>query len=482
MLNAIWIILVLLSILCGAFTGRMDMVAQQSMKSAKAAVMLAIGLVGVMAFWLGMMRVVQDAGLLRVIARKLRPLMQRLFPDVPPDHPAMSAMIMNISSNMLGLANAATPFGIKAMIELNKLNKHKGVATNAMALFLAMNTSNVALLPTGVIGVRTALGSNNPSGILFTTLFATICSTIVAIFAAKMLANSARYRVENFVPTTPEGVAIPDEDLESSEDEDSKDKQSDGTEEEIALPSESELGPEEVRPTPLWARIVQWCFWLTFLVAALFHVAQQWLYEHTAHVAMSMSGPTAMTISAHLPNISTFGLFRDILSYWVLPALIAMLALYGMAKGVKVYEALVTGAREGFDVAIRIIPFLVAILVAIGMFRASGGLDILVYLLSPVTTLIGMPAEALPMAILRPLSGSGAFGVMAEAINSNGPDSLVGYMVSTFQGSTETTFYVMAVYFGAVQVRTTRHTVIACLAADLTGIIAAVWICRALFG
>jgi spore maturation protein SpmB len=188
------------------------------------------------------------------------------------------------------------------------------------------------------------------------------------------------------------------------------------------------------------------------------------------HVAESGSGqPLGDTI-------------RTVMSYWMLPALIAGLVLYGWAREVRVYDSLVVGAKQGFDVALRIIPYLVAILVAIGMFRASGGIDLMVAAIGPFTALIGMPAEALPMAILRPLSGSGAFGVMTEIMKTHGPDSLIGYMVSTFQGSTETTFYTLAVYFGAVGIKDTRHALPACLAADLAGIVAAVFIVNLMFG
>ena len=182
------------------------------------------------------------------------------------------------------------------------------------------------------------------------------------------------------------------------------------------------------------------------------------------------------------PDDDFVTLVRSTLSFWMLPALVAGLTLYGWQRGVRVYESLVAGAKQGFDVALRIIPYLVAILVAIGMLRAAGGIEWLALLLTPFTSLIGMPAEALPMAVLRPLTGSGAFGVMAEAMNTHGPDSLVGYMVSTFQGSTETTFYTLAVYFGAIGIVKTRHALPACLLADIAGILAAVAIVNLMFG
>lgn len=465
MLNTIWLGLILVAIVCGALTGRMEAVTQQSVMAAKAAVMLAIGLIGIMAFWLGMVQVAREAGLLGVMARALRPIMTRLFPEVPADHPAMSAMIMNMASNMLGLGNAATPFGLKAMIELDKLNQQKGTATNAMALFLAINTSNIALFPTGVIAIRASMGSQNATGILFTTLFATACSTCVAIIVAKTLQRLPTYRINpNDVPHQP------GQDQESNEPHD------------IDLPDEAELGPSEVPPTPLKYKLLQWAFWSTLFVAALIHVGEEWLHTVAIHGLDAMTGGQSILGFVAAPGTTLFTLSKDILSYWLLPALMAAILLYGLSKGVKVYEALVSGAREGFDVAKRIIPYLVAILVAVAMFRASGALGLLIGAISPLTQAIGMPAEALPMALMRPLSGSGAYGILAETMRANGPDSLVGYMVSTFQGSTETTFYVIAVYFGAVQVKRVRHTLATCLIADLVGIIAAVWICVAMYG
>lgn len=518
MLNAIWVILVLASILVGAWTGRMDAVARQSAEAAKSAVTLALGLVGVMAFWLGMMQIAREAGLLQSLARGIRPLMTRLFPDVPADHPAMSAMIMNIASNMLGLANAATPFGIKAIMELERLNLRRGVATNAMALFLAINTSGVSILPTGVIAIRTAMGSTQPSAILFTTLFATICSTTVAILACFWMSRWSRYSLSlHPIDKSQEEVDIPlpkqpkdtsPSSAEKARTETASEKtNTETTSEEARIETASEGARTEttsegartetaheelkaleaevaavgvVKESSWWMRALQWGFWLALLGAAVGHVlgeameATLWTF---AHALQSASGWGLWGDHA----ISWFGLSKDLLSFWMLPILIAVLVWYGMSRGIKVYDCLVQGAKEGFDVAIRIIPFLVAILVAIGMFRASGALDLLVGALRPLTAWIGMPAETLPMALLRPLSGSGAFGVMAETMNAHGPDSLIGMMVATFQGSTETTFYVLAVYFGAVQIKQVRHTLLACLMADITGILAAVWICRMMF-
>lgn len=424
MMNFVWLGLILSAVLYGAFAGTMEAVSQASIESAKAAVSLAIGLIGVMAFWLGMMRIVREGGFLHTLARWVRPLMTRLFPDVPADHPAMSAMILNIAANMLGLANAATPFGIKAMMELNRLNPVPGVATNAMVLFLAINTSNVALAPLGVIGLRAAMGSANPAGIWIPTLLATLFSTAVGITAAKLLQRTVA-PIEAYSPAAADAVPR-----------------------EIDVPP-AQLGAD--RPTSP----VGCLFALTFAAAIV-----------AAAVATVFMG-----IAADQP----FGdIVRGMASFWLLPVLIGIILCYGVAKQVAIYDVAIEGAKEGFEVAIRIIPYLVAILVAAGMLRASGLLDAVVNFVGPATNALGLPPEALPMAILRPLSGSGAYAIMAETMQAEGPDSHVGYLVSTLQGSTETTFYVLAVYFGAVAVTRVRHALAAGLIADLAGIAGAV--------
>jgi spore maturation protein SpmA/spore maturation protein SpmB len=391
-------------------------------ESAKGAVTLALGLVGVMAFFLGLMKVAEAGGLLLVIARLLRPLLVRLFPDVPADHPAMGAMIMNLSANALGLGNAATPFGIRAMQALDTLNPHKGTASNSMALFLAINTSSITLLPTGVIALRAAAGSADPAGILPTTLFATLCSTVVAIVSCKVYqrywpsAAEVTPAGEQNAPTA--GVEAP----------------------EVTLPEAPATG------YPGWVSGLA----LLALVALI---------------------PVAVLLGASLGP-------------WIVPGLAVLLLGFGVVRKVRVYECFVDGARDGFEVAVRIIPYLVAILVAVGMFRASGAMEIVIGAIGGFTAALGMPAEALPMALLRPLSGSGAYGVLAATIAepATGPDTYVGYLVSTLQGSTETTFYVLAVYFGAVQVRRVRHALAAGLTADLAGIVGAVVACLYLFG
>ena len=435
MLNIIFVVIVLVSILLAAFTGRMEDLTLASVNSAKDAVMLAIGLIGVMAFFLGLMKVAEKGGILRVVTRLAHPVLRRLFPGIPEGHPAMSAMVMNIASNMLGLANAATPFGIKAIMELNRLNREKGTATNAMIMFLAINTSGLAFLPSGVISVRAAAGSADPAGILVTTWFASACATLVGISVAFLLSRLPVYaRTEPGMLEPGQDRTVPDEAV----------REEDG----------SGLVP------PRGGFLITWAIILAFLAALVRYM-------------LVGTGDGPVPVSERLSNV---------FSFWLLPALIGGLVLFGWARGVRVYDCLVEGAKEGWDVAKRIIPYLVAILVAVGMLRASGGIDLLGQALGGVTAMIGMPAEALPMAVMRPLSGSGALGIMAEILSTHGPDSFLGYMVSTFQGSTETTFYVLAVYFGAVGVKKTRHALPSCLAADLAGILAAVFIVNLLFG
>jgi len=436
-LNGIFIALILGAVVFGGLTGHMTEVNQALVASAKRAVEIAIGLIGLMALWLGFMRVLRDAGLMRSIARALAPLMRRLFPQVPPDHPAMSAMILNLSANMLGLGNAATPFGLKAMRELDRLNPRKGVATDSMALFLAINTSGVAVLPLGVMTIRASLGAENIGGIILPSILATACSTVVAVLVAKALAGRAAFAAERYA----EGAAGPEapETLAS------------------AIPGldEAEEAAEPERPPAAPARVA-----LSGLVALAIAVL---LVGEVRGLAREVGGLEAL---------------RAVLEGWLPPLLLAAIALFGFCHRVKVYESVVQGAREGFQIAVLIIPFLVAILVAIGMFEASGALDAVIGAIGPWTAAVGFPAEALPMALIRPLSGSGAIGVMAHTMETYGPDSFVGFLVSVINGSTETTFYVLAVYFGSVRVRATRYTLAACLAADVTGVSAALFFSR----
>jgi spore maturation protein SpmA len=425
-INVIWLYLILTSIVVAAYTGRMDAITKASFEGAKSAVTLAITLIGAMALWLGIMKVAEAAGLMFIICRAIRPVMVRLFPDVPADHPAMSAMTMNFGANMLGLGNAATPMGIKAMAELDKLNPVKGTATNAMCLFLALNTSSLTLLPLGVIAVRAAAGASNPASILIPTLIATCCSTMTALFAAKAFARSS-----------PDPAPL------------------------IDKTRDQETGSVKAETEELYTPGVPGKT-LAAIVALAFFAAIPWHFIKAGHLPVLNY---ALVISG------TAGL---------IPLLMGGFLLFGYFRGVKVYETLTEGAKEGFQVAVRIIPFMVAIFVAIGMFRASGGLDLFAWIVSPITSLAGFPAEALPVALLRPLSGTGSFALMSEVIN-HAPDSFASFLVSVLQGSTETTFYVLAVYFGSVGIRKTRYALTIGLMADAAGVIAALVICRLMF-
>ena len=402
-MNLVFFGIVALSFLFALINGTPAEVGQAAMESSKASVELAIGLIGYICLFLGLMKVVEEAGGLKWMARLIRPLLVRLFPDIPPDHPAMGAMVMNISANALGLGNAATPFGLKAMQQLNELNKEKGTATNAMILFLGINTSGLALLPTGIIGLRAHFESIDPAAIFPTTLFATACSTIVAVVVAKTLSRLSYFRAGEIQRAADDAIA----------------KQSPRTELADLIP-------------------------LFGFFAALLALV----------LVVYIKGEAA--------------------SAWIIPCLIFGMLAVGVVRKVKVYEVFVAGAKEGFDLAVMIIPYLVAILASVGMLRSSGGLDTIVGAIASVTASFGLPGEALPLALLRPLSGSGAFGITAEIIQTNGPDSYVGQLVSTMNGSTETTFYVLAVYFGSVGVSKLRHAVPVGLAADLTGVLASV--------
>ncbi|MCB9260427.1 MAG: spore maturation protein [Ignavibacteriales bacterium] len=397
---------------------KMKDVTNSALEYAGIAVEIALGLIGIMALWLGVMKVAEDAGLIQIIAKAVKPITKFLFPEVPQDHPAMGAMIMNMAANMLGLGNAATPFGLKAMEELDKLNPNKGVATNSMCTFLAVNTAGLTLIPATAIAIRAASGSSDPAIIIGTSIFGALCATTVGITAAKIM--------ERF-PLKEGGLK--------------------------SLFQSSKKA-------------------ITFF-AVLAIIA----------IVLVITGlMTALVSFFSFLNPELFKNVIQVISTLAIPMLILIFIGYGAIKKVKIYEVFVEGAKEGFDVAVRIIPYLVAMLVAIGIFRAGGAMEILIYALTPITNFIGMPAEALPMALMRPLSGSGSLGIMAEIIATHGPDSFIGILVSTFFGSTETTFYVIAVYFGAVNIRKTRHALAAGLLADIAGILGAVFIVKLLFG
>ncbi len=431
-INAIWLAMILSSTLVAAYSGKMAETTSASFEGAKSAVTLAIGLIGVMALWLGIVKVAEAGGLMRLIARALRPVMVRLFPDVPPEHPAMSAMILNFAANALGLGNAATPMGIKAMQELERINPQKGAATDAMCLFLAINTSHLALLPTGVMGVRASAGSASPAAILVPSVLAASCAMVVAIVAAKWFAHR---------DAMPSRAPAPGQDEPS----------------EAPSPGAAAADAPEadlVRPGRLMRALV--------LVAVGLSAAAVPYRMYLAWTEGRLDlGHASVTAAMH----------------WLIPLLMCAFLLFGFFRGVKVYETVTEGAKDGFQVAVRIIPYMVAIFVGIAMLRASGALDLAVALVNPLTSRVGMPAEALPMVFLRPLSGTGAFAFFSE-LTQRDPNGFVSYLVAVMQGSTETTFYVLAVYFGAVGIRRIRYAVTVGLLADLVGFAAALFFAR----
>lgn len=444
MLNWIWLGLIVVAVLYGGWNGTLAPGADPELEPgvtnaigqyARSAVTLVIGLVGFMVFWLGVMRVAFDGGLRSLIARVISRLTNRLFPEVPADHPAMGAMVMNMSSNILGMGNAATPFGLKAMKELERLNPLPGIASDPMVLFLAINTSAITLLPPlGTIAIRLAAGSTDPFSIWVPTLIATTCSTVGAVTAFFALRRLPAFAL----PPAPAGA----------------------TDAAALMPADPDAEPEHDAAPPAFDRT------RTAITAVV-------ILALVAVMARDLAG---------LDGATAAGLVQRLAQAWLIPLLLLGLLLYGFAKGVDVYESAIVGAREGLEVAVRIVPYLVIILAAIGMLRASGAIDAGARLLDPYTSAIGVPAEVLPMALLRPLSGSGSFAIMNDIITAHGPDSFVGQLTSTLMGSTETTFYVLAVYLGAAGIRSGRHVLLACLTGDLCGFAGAVAACHWWFG
>jgi len=427
MLNYIWLGLVVISVILGGFTGNLQGVTNAAFESCKTAVMnIALPLAGVMALWLGLMKIAEKSGLVNLLARALRPLLKWLFPEVPANHPAMGSMVMNLAANMLGLSNAATPLGLRAMQDLEKLNARPGTASNAMCTFLAINTSSIQLIPATTVAILAAAGSKNPTAIIGTAFFATCCSTIAGILSVKTLERLPLFRLP---PATLE-ITPTEADNEGTS---------------FTMPS-----------------------WWGYLILLGFAACFLWFGYQFLSAVQEPKGLLVNIVEA--------------VSYLAIPFLVAFFPLYASLCKVSVYEEFVNGAKEGFQVSIRIIPYLVAIIAAVAMFRAAGGIDLTTRALGPLLNWIHFPTELLPLALMRPLSGSGANGIFAELIQSQGPDSILARMGGTILGSTETTFYVIAVYFGSVAIRRTRHAIAAGLIADVTGVAASIIICRLVFG
>ncbi len=370
--------------------------------SSKTAFETSLGLTGVLALWLGIMKIGERAGVVNVLARMLSPVFTKLFPDIPKNHPVMGSIFMNIASNMLGLDNAATPTGLKAMSQMQELNNKKDTATNPMIMFLVLNTSGLTIIPTTILAFRSSYGAAQPNDVFIPILLATTVATLA-------------------------GIVI----------------------------------------TALWQKInlLQPALLATLLGLIAFVGLVIWGFGQ-------MSRQTMDTVTAVASNLILFGF-------------IVLFILAGWLKHINVYDAFIEGAKEGFSTAVRIIPYLVAILVGVGVFRASGAMDMLIGGVKWAVAACGMNTDfvgALPTALMKPLSGSGARGLMLETMKHYGPDSFVGRLSCIFQGSTDTTFYILAVYFGSVNIKYTRHAVACGLLADLAGVIAAICIAYIFFG
>jgi spore maturation protein SpmA len=434
-LNYIWLSLILLAVAIAGWNDRFKELTDGAFDGAKTAVTIALGLIGIMALWLGVMRLAERAGLVQRIARGLRPVMRRLFPDVPVEHPAMGAMLMNMAANMLGLGNAATPLGLRAMRDL------------------AINTSSVQLIPATAIAILAAAGSTRPTAIVGTALLATLSAATVAIISVKLFEKMPMFRVaDDSMNQSPVATEIRNE---------VKGKDTGTTDSHRTGPAEP---PKQLSTAGLIALIA-----LFVLFIAVF-------------LRMAMPTLFGLPLSPETAGQHIFVRSVNALSILAIPFLLSFFPLYAAARGVKVYEEFVEGAKEGFGVILKIIPFLVTMLVAIGMFKGAGGIKLLSDLLSPVLSPLHFPTDLLPLALMRPLSGSATLALLTDIIHRLGPDNIVSLTAATIYGSTETTFYVAAVYFGAVGVKQTRHAIPAGLLADLTGVIASVIVCRAVLG
>ena len=422
MLNIIWIAFFLAAAVTALYqivflgnTEVLNQIMESTFKMSVTGFEIAIGLTGIMTLWLGLMRIGEAGGAIKIISRLISPFLTRLFPEIPKNHPAQGAMIMNLAANMLGLDNAATPLGLKAMKELQELNQEKDTASNAQIMFLVINTSSVTLIPITIFTYLYQLGYANPTELFLPILLATSCSSIAGLTAVSLY-----QRINLLQPV-----------------------------------------------------ILLYFMGFFSIVALLFTCL------------LSQDKETMQSFSMLLSNGIIF-------------SVIILFILLAAVKKANVYEEFICGAKDGFKIAISIIPYLVAMLVAIGVFRASGALDLLLGLIDWLCRLFAQGLDwlgiitysggqlafidALPTGLMKPLSGSGARGLMIETIKTHGPDALVSKMVAIMQGSTETTFYVLAVYFGSVGIRKSRHAVTCGLIADLTGITAAILICYFFFG
>lgn len=408
-LNYIWIGLILLAVVMGCVQffafGESTIfteILNSTFASAKNGFEISLGLTGILALWMGILNIGQQGGVVNTLSRGVAPFFRRIFPEIPNQHPVYGTMFMNFAANMLGLDNAATPMGLKAMAELQELNKDKSKASNAMIMFVVLGVSGLTIIPTTIMAYRSQMGAANPADVFLPLLIATYFSTLGGLLACCV-----------------------------------------------------------VQKIKIWDKVVLSVLGvLTTLMIALLILAQR-LPEET------------------LSNVSA------LIAATALLATICWFIIQASIRKVNVYEAFIEGAKDGFKIAIGIIPYLIAILVAVGMFRASGAMGLLESGLAHIFSLVGINpdmAAAVPTAIMKPLSGSGARGLMIEAMATHGADSLVGRLCCILQGTTDTTFYVLAVYFGSIGIKNTRHAVACCLISDLIGAIAAFIVAGIFFG
>jgi spore maturation protein SpmA len=449
MLNYVWLAMLLTGVAVAGVTGNVRAAVEASIRAAETAVTLSFGLIGVMSLWLGVMRLAEKSGLVGTLARGLRPIMTRLFPEVPADHPAMASMMLNIAANMLGLTNAATPFGLRAMRDLEALNPHPGTATNAMCTFLAVNTGSVQLIPASAIALLASAGSNNPTAIVGATLVATCFSSAVGLIVVKALQGWRVFKAPPPPALDPIGPSAPAQ----------------GRPERVDI----SVGVAATEPPPLtlWRRGVLGLVLIGFVVLIGVTAFPHWVGR--SQDAAVMGRPDWVLV-------------LDAVSLLAIPFLLSFFPLYAALRKVAVYEEFVEGAKEGFQVALRIIPYLVGMLVAIGLLRGSGSMEWLTGVLRQPLERVGFPPELVPISLIRPLSGSASLAAFSDLVKAFGPDHLLSRTAGTLFGSTETTFYVVAVYFGSVAVRRVRHAIWAGLAADAAGCVAAVVVCRMMFG
>ena len=408
-LNYIWIAFFLIAFVIATFrlvvlgdTEVFPEIINSTFSSSKTAFEISLGLTGVLSLWLGIMKIGEKGGVIALFSRLLSPIFTKLFPDIPKGHPVTGSIFMNLAANMLGLDNAATPLGLKAMEGLQELNPKKDTASNPMIMFLVLNTSGLTLIPIGIMVYRAQMGAAQPTDVFVPILLATFFSTLAGIIAVSF------YQRINLLNRT----------------------------------------------------LLLFLGGMSLVVAGIIYAFTQ------------LSRTEIDTYSTTGANVFLF-------------IIIIGFIVAGLRKKVNVYDAFVEGAKEGFSTAVRIIPYLIAILVAIGVFRASGAMDYLIGGIESAVKLCGINSDfvgGLPTAIMKPLSGSGARGLMVDAMTTYGADSFVGRLACIFQGSTDTTFYVLAVYFGSVGIAKTRHAVPCGLIADLAGIIAAIFICYLFFG